>query len=314
MRKSNKKKGASLIIVLMVLAVAMILSSVTLTTISKTTKANVDEKKSEDLLYSAESGLEYGIGVVKNNININSQELVINNTNVKVDILEIESKKKYRITSTAGSKIIETVLEREESEMISNYGYYINKFAYNCDNININVNGSKNTVYAPINLLDGSSSNQSTTNKEMFDYPSFNLDKVPYKSNVYLEAKKKNLLNELLDEFTHFKHGQYDVILANVDNLTLNVTGAISLQKVIIITSGNITIINRGSCNMQYSSILAKNITFDLTGAYDANRNQQSVLGDFNIQEFDTQLSVYLQNNSGSEESKNWVQTLLEYK
>lgn len=61
MKKSNKKKGASLIIVLMVLAIAMILSSVTLTTISRTTKANASEKKSEDLLYSAESGLQYGI-------------------------------------------------------------------------------------------------------------------------------------------------------------------------------------------------------------------------------------------------------------
>lgn len=61
MKKSNKKKGASLIIVLMVLAIAMILSSVTLTTISRTTKANASEKKSEDVLYAAESGLEYGI-------------------------------------------------------------------------------------------------------------------------------------------------------------------------------------------------------------------------------------------------------------
>ncbi len=61
MKHRKKKKGASLIIVLMVLAVAMIFSSVTLTTISKTTKANAQEKKSEDVLFSAESGLEYGI-------------------------------------------------------------------------------------------------------------------------------------------------------------------------------------------------------------------------------------------------------------
>ena len=61
MKHWKKKKGASLIIVLMVLAVAMIFSSVTLTTISKTTKANAQEKKSEDVLFSAESGLEYGI-------------------------------------------------------------------------------------------------------------------------------------------------------------------------------------------------------------------------------------------------------------
>lgn len=61
MKRASKKKGASLIIVLMVLAVAIIFSSVTLTTISRTTKLNFKEKKSEDVLFSAESGLEYGI-------------------------------------------------------------------------------------------------------------------------------------------------------------------------------------------------------------------------------------------------------------
>lgn len=61
MKRAGKKKGASLIIVLMVLAVAIIFSSVTLTTISRTTKLNFKEKKSEDVLFSAESGLEYGI-------------------------------------------------------------------------------------------------------------------------------------------------------------------------------------------------------------------------------------------------------------
>ncbi len=61
MKRAGKKKGASLIIVLMVLAVAIIFSSVTLTTISRTTKLNFKEKKSEDVLFSAESGLEYGM-------------------------------------------------------------------------------------------------------------------------------------------------------------------------------------------------------------------------------------------------------------
>lgn len=67
MKKRNKKKGASLILVLLVLAVAMIFSSVTISTISRTTKANVQEKKTEDTLYSAESGLEYAIAWFEKN-------------------------------------------------------------------------------------------------------------------------------------------------------------------------------------------------------------------------------------------------------
>ncbi|WP_326511754.1 pilus assembly PilX N-terminal domain-containing protein [Clostridium intestinale] len=114
MKKSNKKKGASLIIVLMVLAIAMILSSVTLTTISRTAKANASEKKSEDLLYSAESGLQYGLAYVndkKNNpdlIELNTNILLadksnINNNEVSVMISKISSG--YEIISEATSKL-----------------------------------------------------------------------------------------------------------------------------------------------------------------------------------------------------------------
>lgn len=119
MKHRKKKKGASLIIVLMVLAVAMIFSSVTLTTISKTTKANAQEKKSEDLLYAAESGLQYGVAYFnskKNNIGLltlNENVLTvdkseINNSNVVVKISEYKDTSKneegYEIRSEAISK------------------------------------------------------------------------------------------------------------------------------------------------------------------------------------------------------------------
>lgn len=123
MKKSNKKKGASLIIVLMVLAIAMILSSVTLTTISRTTKANASEKKSEDLLYSAESGLQYGLAwfnkfsedKTKNlNMYLNSKSTneagqkydviytdIINSLNTEIKITEIVANKEYKLESTS---------------------------------------------------------------------------------------------------------------------------------------------------------------------------------------------------------------------
>lgn len=113
MKKQNKKKGASLIIVLMVLLIAMVLSTVTLTTISRTTKANGEEKRSEDLLYAAESGLQYGIAYFnskKDNTssieldeNILPNGFKINSHDTVVKINKISSG--YEIISEATSKL-----------------------------------------------------------------------------------------------------------------------------------------------------------------------------------------------------------------
>jgi hypothetical protein len=120
MEKSNKKKGASLIIVLMVLAIAMILSSAALTTISRTTKANVKEKKSEDLLYSAESGLQYGILMFKNKNDVfNKIERTINNC--LVNITSEKSGEDYKITSEAKqaerSRKVSVIIKKTSNEI-----------------------------------------------------------------------------------------------------------------------------------------------------------------------------------------------------
>lgn len=120
MEKSNKKKGASLIIVLMVLAIAMILSSVTLTTISRTTKANAKEKKSEDLLYSAESGLQYGILTFKSKNDVFTKiEKTINNC--LVTITSEKSGEDYKIISEAKqserSRKVSVIIKKTSSEI-----------------------------------------------------------------------------------------------------------------------------------------------------------------------------------------------------
>lgn len=145
MKHRKKKKGASLIIVLMVLAVAMIFSSVTLTTISKTTKANASEKKSEDMLFSAESGLEYGIawfnknksglGTYFNGKPTNSSVIYSDNINslrVEVRVVEVISNKKYIIESIAGNKKVSVYMENQGSSTIT-----INTAVYGKNNITL---------------------------------------------------------------------------------------------------------------------------------------------------------------------------------
>lgn len=150
MKHRKKKKGASLIIVLMVLAVAMIFSSVTLTTISKTTKANAQEKKSEDVLFSAESGLEYGIawfnknksgletyfnGKPTNSLGQKYNVIYSDNINslrVEVRVVEVVSNKKYIIESIAGNKKVSVYMENKGSSTIT-----INTAVYGKNNITL---------------------------------------------------------------------------------------------------------------------------------------------------------------------------------
>ncbi|WP_286904882.1 DUF7305 domain-containing protein [Clostridium sp. UBA1652] len=150
MKHRKKKKGASLIIVLMVLAVAMIFSSVTLTTISKTTKANAQEKKSEDVLFSAESGLEYGIawfnknksglgtyfnGKPTNSLGQKYNVIYSDNINslrVEVRVVEVISNKKYIIESIAGNKKVSVYMENQGSSTIT-----INTAVYGKNNITL---------------------------------------------------------------------------------------------------------------------------------------------------------------------------------
>lgn len=129
MKKQNKKKGASLIIVLMVLLIAMVLSTVTLTTISRTTKANGEEKRSEDLLYAAESGLQYGIAyfnskkdntssieldenILPNGFKINSHDTVVKINKISSGYEIISEAKQYE-----RSRKVSVVIKKTSSEI-----------------------------------------------------------------------------------------------------------------------------------------------------------------------------------------------------
>lgn len=61
MSNLKKRKGSSLIMVLVLLLVVATVGAVTTKTIIQTTKANTNEKKTGDIVFVVESGLEYGV-------------------------------------------------------------------------------------------------------------------------------------------------------------------------------------------------------------------------------------------------------------
>ncbi|MGL5085492.1 MAG: pilus assembly PilX N-terminal domain-containing protein, partial [Clostridium sp.] len=118
----NKKEGSSLVMLLMISMLISILSAVSISTMLSTSKGNVVVKNNQDLFYSAESGVELGIALIKSDITYLDSK---NNTAIKG---KIDEKSKTLISSPTNSVFsvdieIDSVVNTKAKIKSIAYGY-----------------------------------------------------------------------------------------------------------------------------------------------------------------------------------------------
>lgn len=293
----NKKRGSTIITVLMIAMVMVISASVIAIGVVYTTGGNANEKERQDITYAAEAGIDKALS---NIVQSEAKGIAPPSTfsvnefrndygiEVGVKLQKVGSEQKYKVTSTAKKgmkkKVVEATISKDANsgEVFSNL-LCGSKIIVRAGSVNLgtgDINTSNN------NAVIGGGSTLNPTNQNNFQYtlPQYNfeeMDKDPVTGKSIVTGSSSAEIISKLDDLERNKKGvrkisfksskivlDYRVYLINSNNFVMHMpSSGGEFKNIIFICSGNYTIENTDKVKFTQSTVIGDEIIFDGIGA-----------------------------------------------
>lgn len=325
-----------MILVLMVMTAILVFSAISISAVMYTTRGNDIQFKEDDLFYIAESGFEHGYATLMRTGLEADYIKVIDNANVEIKIKE-EADRIFRIRSKATKdgreKIVQGVIQdTRDLGMPVNYSELVSKYVVSADGLNLGIQGSITLQH--INSKTEPILNPDATLGEFPQPAAKPEDKLFMTPNLKLKHTDKIEVNSMkkLIELGNASNGdaennsiitlkqrlggaEYSIILANADTVNIDVPspGEV-LQRVILITSGNVKIENEMT-TVQYahSSIICKELIVATKSNGSINISPQPYMLDSEKELFDNLINEYIKPPSSGGTADDWKVTEMSY-